>query len=76
VKKVSDKLADNVKQHVTNEEYQDIKDKIIEEATKNEKDSKIKPLSNLKGKPIFIFGGQYDPEVPLWNQLLTAEFFH
>lgn len=53
-----------------------MKNNTIAEADKNEKDNKIPPLKNLKGKPVFIFGDQLDKVVPPQNQLLEAEFLH
>lgn len=53
-----------------------MKKDIWEYITQNDQDGKVKPLTNLKDKPIFIYGSQFDTVIPLWNQLMQAELFH
>ena len=49
--------------------------KTILKAEELEKEGKIAPLKNLKGKPVFVYSAANDPMMLPWHQKMQADFF-
>ena len=65
---------DDIKRNYTSIEYTKILNQTLTQTAQYEKDKKIAPLSNLEGKPVFIYSGSTDGNVAPWNQHMQYDF--
>jgi len=65
---------DDIKMNYTMNEYAKMLNYTLTQTLEFENSKQIAPLSNLEGKPVFIYSGSTDGNVAPWNQEMQFDF--